>query len=266
MSGYDLSLFEGTAPFYRKYRERYDPVFVDILTRELGLDGSGRLLDVGTGTGNVVVPLAPRFERAVGLDPDQEMLDQARAEAAEAGVSNIEWVVGKAEDLPLGLGTFDLITMGQAFHWMDRARVVDILYDMLPDGGAVAIVSNLKPDREDADTAPWDELKVLVRWYLGEERRAGGGVYQDPGPPDVPFEGSRFRPVERHVAVTGNRRSRTADDILGFLFSTSWAAPRLFGNRVEEFERDVRALLAERSPTGEFPYVSSDVEVLIFRR
>ncbi len=266
MSGYDPTLFEGTAPYYRKYRERYDPVFVDILTRELGLDGTGRLLDVGAGTGNVVVPLAPKFEEAVALDPDPEMLEEARAEAAEAGVSNIRWVAARAEDLPLGLGTFDLITMAQAFHWMDRPRVVEILYDMLRDGGAVAIISNVRPEREDADTTPWDDLKALVRRYLGEDRRAGGGVYRDPGPPDVPFVGSRFQPVERHLAITRHRRSRTPDDILGFLFSTSWAARRLFGDRVEDFERDVRTLLAERSPSGEFPYVSSDVEVLIFRR
>jgi SAM-dependent methyltransferase len=263
---HDVSLFEGTAPYYRRYRERYDPVFVDIIQRALEPDGTGRLLDVGSGTGNVIVPLADRFATAIGLDPDAEMIEEAKLTAAGAGAANIRWVRAKAEDLPMDLGPVDVITMGQSFHWMDRARMVETFYDMLPDGGAVAIVSNIRPETEDSDTVPWEDLKALVRRYLGPERRAGSGTYRDPGPPDVPFAGSRFRPVERHYAVTGHARSRTPEDILGFLFSTSWGARRLFGDRVGDFERDVRALLTERRPSGEFPYVSSDIEVLIFRK
>ncbi len=65
--------------------------------------------------------------------------------------------------------------------------------------------------------------------------------------------------------VTGHERARTATDILGFLHSTSWAAPRLFGNGLEEFRADVRDLLIAHAPDGRFPYVSSDVEMLIYR-
>ena len=263
---HDPTLFAGTAPFYRHYRERYDPVFVEILRRELELDGTGRLLDVGTGTGNVAVPLAPLYDEVVALDPDPAMLAEAAAEAAEAGVSTIIWVQATAEQLPLDLGRFRTVTFGQVMHWVDRPRTVATVHAMLEDGGAAVVVNNRRPTRDDADTVPWEEFEGIVRRYLGEERRAGSGVYQDPGPPEAAFVGSAFKPVMRVTQVTDHVRERTVDDVLGMLHSMSWAATRLFGDRLADFQRDVvHALLAAR-PDGRFPYVSSDVELLIYRR
>lgn len=264
-SSYDPTLFAGTAAYYQRYREPYDPAVVDILRRELDLDGAGRLLDVGTGTGNVVVPLAPLFDEAVGLDPDRDMLSEAAATAREAGVATVRWVPATAEQLPLSLGRFRTVTFAQSLHWMDRPRVVSTVYDMLEGGGAAVVVSQRTPEHDDADTTPWDDLGAVVRRYLGDERRAGSGTYRDPGPPQEAFLGSRFEPPQRIVHVSGHERARTATDVLGFLHSTSWAAPRLFGDRLEEFRAEVLALLIAQAPDGRFPYVSSDVEMLIYR-
>jgi len=134
---------------------------VGILRRELELDGTGRVLDIGTGTGNVIVPLAPLFDEAVGLDPDQDMLAQAAAVAREAGVTTLRWVPATAEELPLGLGRFRMVTFAQALHWMDRQRVVSAVYDMLDGGGAAVVVGQRNPEHDDADTAPWDDLRAL---------------------------------------------------------------------------------------------------------
>ncbi len=158
-----------------RYREPYDPAVVDILRRELDLDGTGRLLDVGTGTGNVVVPLAPLFEEAVGLDPDRDMLAQAAATALEAGVTTLRWAPATAEELSLGLGRFRLVTFAQSLHWMDRPRVFSTVYDMIDGGGAAVVVSQRKPEHDDADTTPWDDLRAVVRRYLGESDVPGRG-------------------------------------------------------------------------------------------
>lgn len=50
-------LFEGTAWHYARYRPGYPEVFFDDLIRRFGLDGTGRLLDLGCGTGQLTVPL-----------------------------------------------------------------------------------------------------------------------------------------------------------------------------------------------------------------
>src|SRR4051812_26591665 len=124
---YDPLLFAGTAAYYARYREPYDPVFVELLRNELGFDGMGRLLDLGCGTGNILVPLASSFHVAVGVDPDAAMLCETRRFAEETRV-DVRLVQARGEALPFALGSFDLITMAAAFHWMDRAAVLESLY------------------------------------------------------------------------------------------------------------------------------------------
>jgi hypothetical protein len=53
---WDGSLFKGASTYYRRGRLPYAPGFVDTLATVLGLDGGGRLLDVGCGPGIGVRP------------------------------------------------------------------------------------------------------------------------------------------------------------------------------------------------------------------
>ena len=65
----DISVVTNAA-HYLKGRPAYSPQLEDVLSTELGLDGSGRLLDCGCGPGVLTVRLAPLFQETVGLDPD----------------------------------------------------------------------------------------------------------------------------------------------------------------------------------------------------
>ena len=75
---YDPTIYDGAAAHYRRGRPPYSPQLEAALAEELGLDGSGRLLDGGCGPGILTVRLAGMFEEIVGLDPDPAMLDGAR--------------------------------------------------------------------------------------------------------------------------------------------------------------------------------------------
>ena len=97
---YDPTIYLGSAAHYRYGRPAYSPGLEAVLTRETGLDGTGRLLDGGCGPGVLTVRLAHLFEQAVGLDPDAGMLAEGCRAAEENGVMNIRWVQGLAEDLP----------------------------------------------------------------------------------------------------------------------------------------------------------------------
>src|SRR5713226_1896500 len=97
---YDPTIYLGAAAHYRPGRPPYSPELEAVLTRELGLDGTGRLLDAGCGPGILAVRLASLFEEVVGLDPDPDMLAEARKAAADDSVTNIRWVQALAEDLP----------------------------------------------------------------------------------------------------------------------------------------------------------------------
>lgn len=87
---------------------------------------TGRILDVGCGTGTLAGRLAAAGYRVTGLDPSQGMLG-VMAEAAPA----VEAVRGDGGDLPFEDGTFDLaITVAALHHVADPAAVRATLVEM----------------------------------------------------------------------------------------------------------------------------------------
>ncbi|MDN5794342.1 MAG: arsenite methyltransferase [Intrasporangium sp.] len=70
------------------------------------------VLDLGSGAGGDVLISARRVGpsgRAIGLDMTMEMLDLARRNAVEAGVTNVEFLQGYLEDIPLPDGSVDVL-------------------------------------------------------------------------------------------------------------------------------------------------------------
>src|SRR5437773_12232235 len=88
---YDPTIYRGAAAYYVRGRPPYARTLASTLAAELGLDGSGGLLDVGCGPGVLAIELADRFSHVIGLDPDAEMLAEGSRRAAEAGIANIRW-------------------------------------------------------------------------------------------------------------------------------------------------------------------------------
>ena len=273
MTSYDPTLFEGAAAHYRHGRPPYSPQLEAVLTEELELDGSGRLLDGGCGPGILTVRLAHLFEEAVGLDPDAAMLAEGRRVADERGITNIRWVQAVAEDLPgAAPGPYRLVTFGQSLHWTDEARVAEAVYDMLGPGGALAMIvheveGRPKPPSPGQPSIPHAEIRALVEKYLGPTRRAGQGV--------APVRTHRFADVlvrtrfgaPRSVFVPGiPDLLRDSESVLSGYLSMSSSAPHLFGDRLEDFTREVRELLASRSPEGVFWDWPGDTEIILVRK
>ena len=60
------------------------------------------------------------------------------AAASEAGVSNVRWVQGVADDISaLNLGSQRAVTFGQSFHRVRRLEVAEAVYDLLVPGGSL---------------------------------------------------------------------------------------------------------------------------------
>jgi SAM-dependent methyltransferase len=270
---WDETVFEGTAAYYRQGRKPYAPDLADALAAHLSLDGQGRLLDVGCGPGSVALLFAQLFEGVVGLEPDPGMVAEATRAAAEQGVGNATWVQMRAEELPASLGTFRVISFGQSFHWMDRPLVATAVRDMLDPNGAVVQVDlwhTSPPDEQPRNgphpAVPEAAIDELRRRWLGPHRRAGQG-FRDTSPSgeDEVFQSAGFAP-ERIVLVPDDRPiTRSADDVVAWVLSTSSTAPHLFGERLEDFVRDLRSLLLETSPDGLFTVALSDNRLRIRR-
>jgi SAM-dependent methyltransferase len=270
---YDATIYLGSAAHYRRGRPAYSPDLEAVLTHQAGLDGNGRLLDAGCGPGVLTVRLARLFTQAVGLDPDPDMLAEGSRAAEERGIGNVRWVQGLAEDLPaVAPGPYRLVTFGLSFHWTNERQVAETVYDMLEPGGTLALIVHTvtgrpRPPDPGVPPIPHDEIKALVQKYLGSTHRAGQGT--------APERTHRFEDVlaqtrfgvPRQLFVPGiPDLLRDSESVLSGYFSLSSAAPHLFGDRIEDFAGEVRALLAKRSPDGMFWDWPGDTEVVMARK
>jgi SAM-dependent methyltransferase len=248
-SKHDPDVYKGTAWYYSRFRPRYPETLVTLLRDTFNLDGSGRLLDLGCGPGTVAIRLAPMFRQVLAMDPEPEMLDEGRAEAALASISNIEWRHGSSEDLSPDLGRFSLVTMGNSFHWMDRDRTLDTLYDLVIEGGGIAIVGEGAPLLP-PPPIPWRvAINEVVRKYVGDRPLPWDARSQQAEElHEAYLARSRFKDPSRHVEPF--EVTWTVDSMIGNLYSMSFCSRRILGDRVDAFERDLRAAILAVEPSG----------------
>lgn len=106
--------------------------------------GSGhfrRMVDLGSGTGRMLTLLAPQADHAVGLDLSQQMLNIARRNVAEAGLSHVELRHGDIFDTRLPEGGADLVVVHQVLHYLgDPAAAVKEAARIVAPGGRLIIV------------------------------------------------------------------------------------------------------------------------------
>jgi len=124
---------------YNKHRPRYPKALYDVIFAYHDSNpDTGRHLavDLGCGPGMVTEAIAPHFEKVIGVDPSETMLQTARGRGDVP--SNVTFEKGTAESLPfLKDASVDIITSGTAAHWFppewwnEAKRVVKV-------GGTVA--------------------------------------------------------------------------------------------------------------------------------
>jgi SAM-dependent methyltransferase len=115
-------------------------VTVDQAFAEAHFDRPGRLLDLGCGTGRLLLPFARRGFWVLGVDLSEEMLAVARDKAAAAGVPVQLLKANLVELDALRDGAFDYAaclfsTLGMVIGAAERRRVVGHVFRLLRPGG-----------------------------------------------------------------------------------------------------------------------------------
>ena len=252
---YEPRRFKEAAAFYERFRLAYPPRLIARVTALLGLRPGDAVLDLGCGPGFLAVPFAQAGMAVTAADPEPLMLEAAAAAAQAAGVTLTLWQ-GGSFDLTPAMGPYRLVTMGRAFHWMDRAATLDMLDRIVPPDGAVALFHDRHPDVEQNR---WFKIlgDVSESWRRRAnpqfERKRGEGSHRRYEPFLL---ASPFRQIDS-LGVT-IQQSLSEDDIVGRAFSQSFVPG---GALKQQFEAELRAGLRALSPEGTFTEIAELVAV-----
>lgn len=160
----------------RQYFEEVAPDWGAIRARQLGgLDYRDRLLatlgrartagDLGCGTGDLLLALAPRVGRAIGVDRSERMLAEAARRRDRAGAANVELRLGELEHLPLRDGELDGAVVDMVLHFVADPPAVlrEVGRALAP--GARLVLADFAAHRHE-----WMRDQLQHRW-LGFEPR-----------------------------------------------------------------------------------------------
>jgi SAM-dependent methyltransferase len=152
-----LERFTAAADLYHRYRPSYPDALLDWLEQATGARPPARVADVGCGTGIASRLLAARGFAVTGIDPNESMLAHARAAGGAV------YAKGTASATGLGDASVDLVTVAQAFHWIDVPTALSEFRRVLASPGWCAAFWNLRR------SSPFmDEYDRLLRAHSSE--------------------------------------------------------------------------------------------------
>ena len=246
-------LYRGTAVDYDQYRLRYPRALADELRLALSLDGRGQLVDLACGTGQVARLLSQYFGHVLGVDQEPAMIEVARARSARER-DGIAWAVARAETLELPASSVDLVTIGNAFHRLDRPIVARRVLGWLKPDGALALFWSDAPWSPGRD---WQAAlgRTISKWTqrTGAATRIPEGWRREDYPDDHVLRDVGFSRFSEYTVAES--QTWTIEAIFGFLRSTSFASRDALGAEAEAFEADVRRVLTSLNPQGTYEQI-----------
>lgn len=130
---------------YAAYRPGYSDAAIDWMLAPLAELTGGVALDLGAGTGKLTEPLVRRGFETTAVEPDAAMLGEL-----SKLLPSVRALIGTAEAIPIPDDAVDVVLVGAALHWFDRARALAEIARVLRPGGVLGVLTNPYDDR-----VPW---------------------------------------------------------------------------------------------------------------
>jgi SAM-dependent methyltransferase len=245
--------FTGTAVYYSRYRVQYPKILFEDLIKRTAPPPVGKLLDLASGTGRIAIPLASRFSQVWANDVDSDMIAVGKVEAKKYNVRNIEWLIGKAEEIKMEPDSIDLITIGEAFHRLDQNLITNLALRWLKPGGHIAIIGcyGILSGKE-----LWHDIVKKIAGKFTSQNFSGTGepkVYGEGMGPEhsrLALQYKRFDECDSYSFVFPHHW--TIESIIGNLYSTSLCSKKVLGDNAEEFESEIKTALKKIDKRGHF--------------
>lgn len=132
--------FGGAVEEYERARPTYPAEAADWAVPA----GAKTVVDVGAGTGKFTRSLVAKGLEVFAVEPDNIM----RGSLAKS-LPGVTALAGSAEHLPLADQSVDLVTVAQAWHWMDHEAAKTEFARVLRPGGSLALIYNIRDERVD---------------------------------------------------------------------------------------------------------------------
>ena len=138
------------------HRPPYPPETFVVLAPLLG-SRPRTVVELGAGTGDLTVGLAPLVDRLIAVEPSRPMLERGVPRTAHH--DHVDWLAVAAEDYAFDR-RYTAVVAAEVFHWLDWRRVLARVAAGLIASGHLILVGRK------VAAMPWDEdLRRLIRDY-----------------------------------------------------------------------------------------------------
>lgn len=211
-------------------RPQYPPAIFTKLAELCG-PPPRRVLDVGTGLGEIARGMAPFMEEVVAIDASPNMIERART---MPGIANdrITWQAIPAEQFDEH-DFFALVTAGSALHWMDWDIVLPLFSRLLRPGGFLADAHRTESN------SPWKtDLETLLAGVPSYTTHEAFDLLADL------TQRGMFEPVGRFVSDPVPMHQSVADYVESWHSKSGLSRDVLSEAESEAFDTALRELLA----------------------
>lgn len=203
-------LFSSQSDLYARYRPAYP---ASLFNYVVSFVNEKKLAwDCATGNGQAAAELAKHFKKVIATDISEAQIRNALA------AENIEYHVCPAEKTPFADNQFDLVTVAQAYHWLNWKKFKLELTRVSKPGGVIAVwmYSKVTTGSEEINEAINHFYSNVVGDYWDKETKFVDKEYET-----IDFEYEHLPSREFSIEASWNQ-----EDLLGYI--ASWSAVAKF--------------------------------------